>query len=544
MSEEFRLTDDQLAAINSDENMVITACPGSGKTTVIVEKIRKEIPSLCNFQGVIGITFTVKSSKELKIRCGKGGFNIKSSFFGTIDHFCLSEIIFPFANRVFGSSNSKIECKAYNEIEDHYKDYLPVLSSSGTVLSTDDYEIYRSEFEKHYRNGFVLLEAIGVIANYILNSSLSCKRYITSRYVSLYVDEYQDSSEPQHKLFLTLLSVGLRAIAVGDVQQSIYAWRGSSPDYINELVRQKKVFEHHIVDINHRCHPSITNYANRLFSSNCELLDCDDIRVYHHRFNGTQLDLASELNEFAPQVANVFKIKNLADVAVLVRNNRSLMYLTEKLSVPFRVYNDDALSVINSKNTKLYSELLKYHFDSDFLVNDISEFTKNEGALGKVSLENVRACIKKLRETALNELSSSIQNISIKLLGSAGSEKEILALEKVISSDESLKQYTSSNVNELQVMTIHKSKGLEFEIVIHLDLYDWVLPYREYTGNFNEELYPSWNQDLNLHYVGITRAKIACILVHSTRRLNAKGENKSGKKSAFLNLDGVNGLFA
>ncbi len=63
-------------------------------------------------------------------------------------------------------------------------------------------------------------------------------------------------------------------------------------------------------------------------------------------------------------------------------------------------------------------------------------------------------------------------------------------------------------------------KGLEFEIVIHLDLYDWVFPYRGYTGNFNEESYLSWDQDLNLHYAGITRAKSVYVLVHSTRRLN------------------------
>lgn len=194
MSESFSLTDDQLAAINSDQNMVITACPGSGKTTVIVEKMRKEIPSLSNFQGVIGITFTVKASKELKRKCGKDAFDIKSSFFGTIDHFCLSEIIFPFANRIFGRTACDIECKTYDDIEPCYKEGLPELSETGTVFSTTDYQLYHSEFEKHYQNGFVLLEAIGVIANYIINNSLACKRYITSRYVSLYVDEYQDSS--------------------------------------------------------------------------------------------------------------------------------------------------------------------------------------------------------------------------------------------------------------------------------------------------------------------------------------------------------------
>ena len=69
MANHFELTPDQRKAIDSDENMVITACPGSGKTTVVVEKIGKEIPSLESYKGVIGITFTVKASKELKSKC-------------------------------------------------------------------------------------------------------------------------------------------------------------------------------------------------------------------------------------------------------------------------------------------------------------------------------------------------------------------------------------------------------------------------------------------------------------------------------------------
>lgn len=544
MSDSFSLTYDQLAAINSDQNMVITACPGSGKTTVIVEKIRKEICLLNNFQGVIGITFTVKASKELKKKCGKGAFDIKSSFFGTIDHFCLSEIIFPFASRIFGSAAYDIECKTYDDIEECYKEALPDLSIADTVFTTVEYQLYHNEFERHYQNGFVLLEAIGVIANHIINNSLACKRYITSRYTSLYVDEYQDSSEPQHQLFLGLLHAGLRATAVGDVQQSIYAWRGSSPDYINDLVRQHDVFEHHIIDINHRCHPSITNYANRLFSSECELLDSDEIRVYHRVFDGTQPELATQLNTYIPSVVKVFNITNLAKVAVLVRNNRSLGYLTNNLSIPFRVYSDDALSLINSKTTNLYIDLLKYHFDTSFLLTDISELTKNEHLLGRSNLALLRANIKELRTKDVSELSFAIQSISHSLIGTVGSERELTALEEVLSNNKAIKQYTPSNSNELQVMTLHKSKGLEFDVVVHLDLYDWVFPFREYTGDFNEYSYPSWEQDLNLHYVGITRAKTACILAHSTRRLNSNGENRSGQPSAFLNLSGLNGLYA
>lgn len=544
MTNPFVPTPDQQAAIDSNANMVITACPGSGKTSVVVQKIRKEIPEIKDHRGVLGITFTVKASKELKRKCKKDGFNTKCSFFGTIDHFCLSEIIFPFAKRVWGVTDSRLECITYDELDDGFKANLPPLSDVGTVLSTNDYDQYENEFIQHYRSGFILLEAVGVLANHILKNSIACQRYITARYTSLYVDEYQDSSQAQHKLFLSLLQLGLRAVAVGDVQQSIYAWRGSSPEYINELVSQPEVFEHHIVNINHRCHPSITNYANRLFSENANLLPVTQIRVFHRVFNGTQIDLANELNTYLPQTAASYGVTNFSEIAILVRNNKSLDYLTTGLNIPHRVYSDDSLGLINTRASNLFSDLLKYRYDPAFLTTDIDAVREYESVCTRAQLTRVRAGIKLVRTIDDEYLEESILGVSEELLGGSVSSRDTSALNEVVNSTEALNQYAPGNDTEIQVMTLHKSKGLEFEIVFHLDLYDWVFPYREYTGNFNEEVYPSWDQDLNLHYVGITRAKTACILARSTRRLNYQEQNKQGQNSVFLGLNGLGGLHA
>lgn len=542
MTNPFIPTPDQQAAIDSNANMVITACPGSGKTSVVVQKIRKEIPGIRDHRGILGITFTVKASKELKRKCKKDGFNTKCSFFGTIDHFCLSEIIFPFAKRIWGVTDSSLECITYDELSDGFKANLPQLSDVGTVLSTNDYTQYENEFIQHYRDGFILLEAVGVLANHILNNSIACQRYITAKYTSLYADEYQDSSQAQHKLFLSLLHLGLRAVAVGDVKQSIYAWRGSSPEYINELVSQPEVFEHHIVNINHRCHPSITNYANRLFSESANLLPVNQIRVFHRVFSGTQIDLANELNTYLPQTAALYGVTNFSEIAILVRNNRSLDYLATGLNIPHRVYSDDSLGLINTRASNLFSDLLKYRYDPAFLTTDIDAVREYESVCTRAQLTRVRAEIKLVRAIEDEYLEDSILSISKKLLGGDVSSRDTSALSEVVNSTEALNQYAPGNDTEIQVMTLHKSKGLEFEIVFHLDLYDWVFPYREYTGNFNEEVYPNWNQDLNLHYVGITRAKTACILARSTRRLNYQQQNKQGQNSVFLGLNGLDGL--
>ena len=543
MSNLFVPTPDQQAAIDSNSNMVITACPGSGKTSVIVAKIRKEIPEIRNYRGVIGITFTVKASKELKKKCKKDGFDTKSSFFGTIDHFCLSEIIFPFVKRIWGVTENTLECITYGELDETFKANLPQLGDVGIVFNTEDYNQYEQEFIKHYHNGFILLEAVGILANHILNNSLACQRYIRAKYTSLYVDEYQDSSQSQHKLFLSLLRLGLTSVAVGDVQQSIYAFRGSSPEYINELVSQPDVFEHHIVNINHRCHPSITNYANRLFSEHANLLPIEQIRVFQRVFNGTQIDLAIALNTYLPQTAAIYGVTNFSDVAILVRNNSSLSYLATGLSIPHRVYSDDSLGLINTRASNLFSDLLKYRYDPAFLATDIDALREYESKSTRTQLATTRGKVQLIRTIDHEHLEAYIHDVSIELLGDKISARDLAALNEVINSTEALNQYTPGNDTEVQVMTLHKAKGLEFEIVFHLDLYDWIFPYREYTGNFNEEVYPTWEQDLNLHYVGITRAKTACILAYSTRRLNNNLQNKQGQPSAFLGLNGLDGLY-
>ena len=54
-------------------------------------------------------------------------------------------------------------------------------------------------------------------------------------------------------------------------------------------------------------------------------------------------------------------------------------------------------------------------------------------------------------------------------------------------------------------MTLHKAKGLEFDIVYHLNLNEWELPKKKIEDNdFDHPIYPTWNQDLDLHYVGVT----------------------------------------
>lgn len=544
MATKIKFTEEQKAAIRSNNSMVITACPGSGKTTVIVEKIRSTFEILESYQGIIGISFTIKASKELAEKCKRNGANIKSSYIGTIDNFCLSEIVFPFINKLYGRPSSDLTCIQYSELDASYKDNLPNLSQAGVFFTTEDYRAYAGEFKRHYESGFILLEAVTVISFEIVKTSLACQRYLKARYVAIYIDEYQDTSEPQHELFLEIHALGLTAIAVGDVQQSIYAFRGSNPKYIRSLVDDSDSFEHHVIDLNHRCHPSIINYSNRLFSPHSALLPVpnNEINVYRREFKGTQKDIAERLGDWIIKCMKNLNIEELKEVAILTRNNNFLELLQTHLTIPAQFYKDDALSGIASPCARLLTELLHFAFDDKRLAEQILA-DANLPKLTNKALKQIRASILRLRNVPIEELADAIILTASAIVDMTDNSKETVALKDIFASPVSLQQYQERSVDKVQVMTLHKSKGLEFDLVIHLDLYDWVFPYRAFTGSFDDYDYPAWDQDLNLHYVGITRAKRYCILITSTKRINSQGLIKNATPSPFYNIEGLNGLF-
>ncbi|WP_310793455.1 3'-5' exonuclease, partial [Enterobacter sp. R1(2018)] len=131
------------------------------------------------------------------------------------------------------------------------------------------------------------------------------------------------------------------------------------------------------------------------------------------------------------------------------------------------------------------------------------------------------------------------------ILGINSTEHTDGAVIRTISDDILVKQFKPLDDNEIQVMTLHKSKGLEFKLVFHLDLDEWSFPFREYNSEDRyTPRYPTLQQELNLHYVGITRAENCCILINSSLRENASGDFKNTDESYFFKLPQLNNLYS
>ncbi|ULR91404.1 UvrD-helicase domain-containing protein [Comamonas sp. B21-038] len=534
-------TDGQIDAIKYPGNLVITACPGSGKTTVISEKIRNEVDSLKRHQGIVAITFTRKASMELSERCKRQGKDVKASFFGTIDAFCISEIILPFSKFIFNCT-SKQEPKFPDELSSQEKEAIDEIEQQIGEMTSENFESYLATIEELYKIGCLYFPYIPFLANHILSKSEACRRYIKARYSTVYIDEYQDTSAAQHQLFLQLLKINIRGVCVGDVQQSIYGWRKSSPEFLKQLVALSS-FHHIAISMNHRCHISISNYANRLFSSSVSISECDDLRVYQILMDGTELDAAEKINKIVPQIAKKFAVKSNSNIGILTRYNSGLKRLREKLSIPCKIFFDDDLTKIESKISQLWVLLLEYKFNNELLADDIVNAYSSVSDGNRGRIRSLRDSIKKVRSVAVDELEECLVAASTVLLDKLPTAYEQDVLRRIINDREALNYYLPATQDQVQCMTLHKSKGLEFDVVIHLDLVDWVFPKRVPGKSYSDRVFPDWEQDLNLHYVGITRAKNACFLVHTSKRINASGETKNASPSDFLGLPGLENLF-
>lgn len=209
-------TKEQLEVLEYDGNTVVIAKPGSGKTFTVVEKIARVMPEMPDYQGVIAISFTNKASDELRKRCKLRGIESKQSFFGTIDEFYISQIIIPFASHL---TNLMPEYEVVVDALANSPQYSGLANFKGENAPEQEALLLAALSE-----GKIFLEISGEIALYVLKNVPGALKYIKARYTHIFIDEYQDCGEIQHAIFLLLVSIGLKGIAVGDINQAIYGF--------------------------------------------------------------------------------------------------------------------------------------------------------------------------------------------------------------------------------------------------------------------------------------------------------------------------------
>lgn len=539
-------TEIQKNIIQCDGNVVVLASPGSGKTFVLSEKIRRVLKEniALDYQGVIAISYTRKASANLKKRTLGDGIQNKNSFFGTIDNFCLTQIIETFGNYTFGRSSKDIEVKGLNELDNNGKKLFEWIAE----IHPDYADIKASQFadlEKLFRQGYVLVESLELLALHIIKNSSACQKYLQARYKYVFIDEFQDADTYTNELFLLLLDLGLIGIAVGDVNQSIFGFAHKDSMYLKSLVKNP-IFTSFTLGDNFRCSIPIINYSNRLLDENSNILDTDKEGMYLVRVNGSEYSIAEYIDREIESIKSEWSVTDNSEIAILVKNERTQKIIDENLEYPHRLVKTTSLDMDLNPKSRLYTLLLCYYFDDSVpFMSVLDEYVEYEALTlyERNRLHKESLVVKSIEETDIDQLSNHFKAIADILLPRIQDGASLQKLNKILASEKNLESYRPMSSNEIQVMTLHKSKGLEFDVVFHLNMSDWELPYKQIEhGDFNNSQYPNWEQDLNLHYVGITRARKACYLVRGTQRTNSNDCLRNARDSEFLGIHRLDSL--
>lgn len=539
-------TTEQLTIIKHPSSCAVLAGPGSGKTFTIAEKIKLILKNCEGYQGIIAISYTNKASDELKHRCLADGTDQKASFFGTIHNFCFREIILPFGNRVLGSSRVKVDIIKYDDLNEELRGEYSALPLIWKFENIEQSHI--DFFRKLFQSGIVVLETIGFLALHILKNSVACKRYLAARYLYVFIDEYQDAKRDQHQIFLELYELGIKGIAVGDALQAIYVEKA---ECLDEL-QNNPAFEPLELSINHRSHPSIQDYAwffytgQRHSNSNYE-----EIRVFEKKIKGSEIEIAKWLNIAVPYFKNLYHVDENRKIGILVHLNIKLDIISPYLTFECKISGKSPLEEISNPTSSFYQLILEYlssNIVTRFEILDRYLFgVRNRNLAYKTNLKLIALKSKKEASANLSQHINEFEELGRILLGPDYDASISGRLMECLLADPELESFKPPERDQVQIMTIHKSKGLEFDVVFHLDLYEWSLPAKRINDE-GKKVFMRIQSDACLHYVGITRAKMGVILCTSTKRHTKKWgtqdiEIKDGNPSEFLySRDGIEKL--
>lgn len=522
-------TPEQQAAIDCPGNVVITARPGSGKTFTLVHMIARESYKLLSYQGVIAISYTNKASDELKGRCDQLGIAGGRSFFGTIDKFCLGEIVAPFM------SHLEHHAAELNLIEDG--DCPEWSSLRGRAV--EDTEL-RTFLMDSLKSGALPVGALGPAALLMLDVVPQAKLYISSRYTSIFIDEYQDCGIYQHLLMKRLVSYGLRGVAVGDIDQAIFRFADKSPDYLIELMRSDD-YSHFQLTENRRCAKAIQAYSLALLNIQSDSIAPKDRRVFAVHMRGDESSLACGIRTYLHPIMEKYSVRSANQVALIGFSNRTLDFYSNSIGVPNKRYCATPLDTRLSRWARLFSDLLSSYYDpmrfSGAFI-DAHLGTDARSSQRRRGLELVDEFFN-LPEREIRENVGLVVSIARLCEPKVEREGDVETYRKTVEDTKLLAGgFRPARPEEINILTYHKAKGLEFEIVFCLETYQYVMPPYKH----EEKPFDAYGQFLAMHYVGITRAKKVCYILLGSDRHNGKGCLKAASPSEFLSMPGLSSL--
>ncbi|TAL57086.1 UvrD-helicase domain-containing protein [Pandoraea sp.] len=367
------LNPEQLAAVTlPDEPALILAGAGSGKTRVLTTRIAWLLQNgRVSPAGVLAVTFTNKAAKEMQARLSALlPINTRGMWIGTFHGLCnrllrahYHDAGLPQTFQILDSQDQlsaiKRLLKALNVDDEKYppKNLQYFINNakeqglrSGQVEANDAFnrkfvELYAAYEAQCLREGVVDFAELLLRCYELLQHNEPLRAHYQARFRHILVDEFQDTNRLQYA-WLKLLAGQHNAIfAVGDDDQSIYAFRGANVGNMADFEREFHV--RHLIKLeqNYRSHGNILDAANALIAHNAHRLGKNLRTDAGHGEPVRVFEAATDLQEANWLVEEIKALINQGaarqDVAVLYRSNAQSRVLEHALvgaGIPYRVY--------------------------------------------------------------------------------------------------------------------------------------------------------------------------------------------------------------
>ncbi|HGO6077275.1 TPA: UvrD-helicase domain-containing protein [Burkholderia cenocepacia] len=367
------LNPEQLAAVTlPNEPALILAGAGSGKTRVLITRIAWLIQQgYASPPTVLAVTFTNKAAREMMARLSAMmPIDTRGMWIGTFHGLCNRMLrthwrdaglpqTFQILDTADQLSAIKRLMKAANVDDEKYPPknvqyFINNAKEQGLrpdkVDATDNFnrkfvELYQAYDQQCQREGVVDFPELLLRCYELLAYNAPLRAHYQARFRHILVDEFQDTNKLQYA-WLKMLAGGENAIfAVGDDDQSIYAFRGANVGNMRDFEDEFRVRNLIKLEQNYRSHGNILDAANQLISNNAHRLGKnlrtdaghgEPVRVYEA---STDSQEAGWIVEEIRSLINTGTARS--EVAVLYRSNaqsRSIEHTLMSSGIPYRVY--------------------------------------------------------------------------------------------------------------------------------------------------------------------------------------------------------------
>ena len=606
------LNDEQIEAVKHNEGpCLVLAGAGSGKTKVLTNRIAYLIENGVRDYNILAITFTNKAAKEMRdrvynlvgdvasfigtfhslglriIRENCGYLNLPSNF-SIID----SDDVLTVIKKILKDMN--LDTKQYSPsyirnrisfIKNQMLSEMELDKFFNTPIDKIVVDVYYKYNERLIASAAVDFDDLLLMPVRLFEHNKEILEHYQERYKYILIDEYQDTNPVQYKLSKLLASKYKNIFVVGDMNQSIYAFRQA--DYHNIVNFEKDYANAKTIKLEHnyRSTNNILNAANDVISHNKER---KDLRLYSDKGDGpkiTYLRSYDEKHEISLVIDEINKLYldgyEPKDVAILYRTNaqsRAIEEVFASKGIPYKIYG--SYYFYNRKEIKdLISYLKLIYNDKDEIslrrIINVPKRGIGDSAIKDIELRaNLNQCsmydaLESKKELEFKDIIESIkktsENLSLtelidEVLDKSGMKKELedshliedeTRLENLMefkSITASYEERTGSvnlgdfleeislvsdqanhteDRNVVTLMTLHSAKGLEFPVVFMVGMEEGIFPHNMSIMEDNIE------EERRLCYVGITRAKEKLYLTNAKRRM-LYGKDQMNVPSRFI----------